>query len=347
MSEYRVSQIRLNNKREQADLDNLLKRENIKRDAHLDYTIGIYDDNYKLIATGSCYANTLRCLAVDSRLQGEGLMNLIVSHLVDYQMNRDNSHLFIYTKLDKAPLFKSLGFYEIANVDNKVSFMENKKTGFKSFIDNLLLQKRDDHSAAIIANCNPFTLGHRHLIEKAARENDTVHLFIVSEDASLIHFKDRYAMVKTGCADLENVILHHTGSYMISTAVFPSYFFEDEDDVIHAHTSLDATLFIEIAKALGISRRYMGEEPFSKVTNIYNSTMLKLLPEAGISCTVIPRKDFGEKAISASAVRQLIHDDKLEEIRNLVPETTFDFFKSSAGLETVERIKAQSIVKHY
>ena len=39
--------------------------------------------------------------------------------------------------------------------------------------------------AAIVMNANPFTLGHQYLVEKAAAENDLVHLFMVSEDASL------------------------------------------------------------------------------------------------------------------------------------------------------------------
>ena len=33
-------------------------------------------------------------------------------------------------------------------------------------------------------NANPFTNGHRYLVEKAARENDVVHLFVLSEDLS-------------------------------------------------------------------------------------------------------------------------------------------------------------------
>ena len=33
-------------------------------------------------------------------------------------------------------------------------------------------------------NCNPFTKGHKYLIEKASKENDVVHLFILTEDKS-------------------------------------------------------------------------------------------------------------------------------------------------------------------
>ena len=33
-------------------------------------------------------------------------------------------------------------------------------------------------------NCNPFTLGHKYIVEKAARENDNVIIFVVEEDKS-------------------------------------------------------------------------------------------------------------------------------------------------------------------
>jgi [citrate (pro-3S)-lyase] ligase len=37
---------------------------------------------------------------------------------------------------------------------------------------------------AIVMNANPFTLGHRWLVEQAARQCDWLHLFVVKEDAS-------------------------------------------------------------------------------------------------------------------------------------------------------------------
>lgn len=78
--------------------------------------------------------------------------------------------------------------------------------------------------AAIVINANPFTLGHQFLVEKAARENDWVHLFMVSEDRSLIPFSVRKRLIQEGSAHLDNVIYHETGPYLISQATFPAYF---------------------------------------------------------------------------------------------------------------------------
>lgn len=347
MSGYTLTQISPADRRMTAQLDQLLKGEEISRDANLDYTAGLLDDDYNLIATGSCYGNTLRCLAVSSAYQGEGLMGEIVSHLMEYQMERGNAHLFLYTKCDKAHFFEDLGFYEIARVEGKVAFLENRRNGFSGFSRELEKRRGEGTSAALVMNCNPFTLGHRHLVERAAGENDWVHLFVVSEDASLFPFAHRYALVEAGCRGLENVILHETKSYMISNAVFPSYFLPDEKSVIEAHARLDLALFRQIAAAVGVSRRYVAEEPFSRVTSQYNRIMAEELPKAGIECVIIPRLALEEEPISASHVRRLLHAGRLEETRGLVPQSTYDYFFTPEGEETLRRIRQAEVVEHY
>ena len=122
--------------RGQNQLDALLEREGIRRDAHLDYTCGIFDDNWRLIATGSCFHNTIRCLAVSGEHQGEGLLNRMVTHLMEVQVERGNLHVFLYTKPGSAKFFGDLGFSEIARLDELV-FMENRRDGFGTYLEHL------------------------------------------------------------------------------------------------------------------------------------------------------------------------------------------------------------------
>ena len=143
MSEYHISRIFYNDRREMKKLDALLEKEGIERDDNLDYTIGLYDDDYNLAATGSCFANTLRCMAVDSGHQGEGLLNQVVSHLIQYEFEQGTVNLFLYTKYDKALFFRDLGFYEVARADGRVVFMENRKNGFASYLDNLYQETQE------------------------------------------------------------------------------------------------------------------------------------------------------------------------------------------------------------
>lgn len=134
---------------------------------------------------------------------------------------------------------------------------------------------------------------------------------------------------------------------MISSATFPSYFLKDEDDVITAHARLDIAVFVKIAQALGITRRFVGEEPFSRVTAIYNQVMAQGLAEAGIGCTVIPRKEAAGEAISASKVRELLRDGDFETLAHLVPESTLRYFVSPQAGPVLDRIRGVGDVAHY
>ena len=116
MSDYAVSQVYPSDKRSLAGVDALLHREGITRDGNLDYICAMRDENDEIIATGSCFGCTLRCFAVSWEHQGEGLLNEIISHLMEVQMARGNLHLFLYTKVNSARFFGDLGFYEIARV---------------------------------------------------------------------------------------------------------------------------------------------------------------------------------------------------------------------------------------
>ena len=348
MSDYIITQIRQADKYGNHLVDELLAAEGIRRDANLDYTCGMYDDEMNLIATGSCFGNTLRCMAVSHTHQGEGLMNSIVSHLIEVQFSRGNTHLFLYTKCDSARFFRDLGFYEIARINGQIVFMENKRTGFSSYLNSMEKQKESaPRIAALVMNANPFTLGHQYLVEKAASENDILHLFIVSEDASLVPFSVRKKLVMEGTAHLKNIRYHDSGPYIISNATFPSYFQKDEQAVIESHAMLDLTVFTKIASALGINRRYVGEEPTSLVTGIYNQIMSEKLPENGIECVIVPRKENKGAVISASTVRQALKEENWPLLEELVPETTLNYFKSPDARPVIDKIQASENVIHY
>lgn len=357
MPEYNFSQIKPTDKRASRQMDELLKQEGIERDKNLDYSVGLFDEDYRLAATGSCFGNTLRCLAVSSAFQGEGLLNRVISHLVEYQFGRGFTDLFLYTKCDTAKFFSDLGFYEIARVDGKLVFMENRKQGFSHYLDRIRKETESFVSAvpaaghllagAVIMNANPFTLGHQYLLEQASSQVDLLHVFIVSEDVSLVPLEIRERLVREGSAHLGNVVCHQTGPYMISNATFPSYFLKDSDTVIRSHAKLDIGIFLQIAQALDIKTRFVGEEPFSQVTSIYNQVMKEELEAKGIACTVFPRKSDSDGAISASAVRRLIQAQDMEGLRGKVPAPTYSYFLSPEAAPVIEKIRNANDVRHY
>ena len=385
---YAISSVGPGDRYIQAEVDALLEREGIHRDQHLDYTAAMLDEDYHVIATGSLFGNTLRCMAVSSDHQGESLMNAIVSHLVEVQYSRGNYHLFLYTKCDSARFFGNLGFYEITRVpEENIVFMENKRTGFQDYLAALQRETQQAEAAAlcegnagdptaghpagavvapggscadaptalnqsgrvgtIVMNANPFTLGHRYLVEQARAACGVLHLFMVSEDVSLVPFSVRKKLILEGTKDIPGIVYHEAGSYIISSATFPAYFQKGDNAVIRSQAGIDARIFTQIAAALGITDRFVGDEPTSVVTGIYNEILSTALPEAGVACHIIPRKEADGKAISASTVRSCIHDGRLEEIRGLVPETTYRYFTSPEAAPVIGRIQAAEEVVHY
>lgn len=347
MSDYYIGQVSTDDAIGMAQVDRLLTQEGIRRDRNLEYTCAMFDEDGRIAATGSCFGNTLRCFAVSAAHQGEGLLNQVVTHLINYQAAHGRFHLFLYTKADTAFFFADLGFHEIARVSNKIVFMENRKTGFSGYIRQLEQTRRSGVSAAVVMNANPFTLGHRHLVEQAASSCDTLHLFIVSEDSSIFPFPVRKKLVELGTAHLPNVVLHDCGPYIISAATFPTYFLKGEEDVIEAQARLDVEVFKKAATVLNISSRWAGEEPVSRVTAAYNRIMGEELPKAGIRFVVIPRVLTSGSVISASSVRTYLKNGDFKALETLVPESTLDYLRSRDAEPVLEKIRHAENVVHY
>lgn len=302
-----------------------LTRADLIPDDHLDYTIGIYDQE-KLIGTGSIFQNILKCIAIDFSYQNENLLSKIVQVLRERLQEIGYQHYFLYTKPKNSQLFQSLGFAEIAATAELV-FMEQGFPDFEDYLAELKKHQRmTKYNAAIVMNANPFTKGHLYLVTEAAKRAETVYLFVLSEERSLFDAKTRFELVKEGVSHLSNVVVLPTREYMVSSATFPSYFLKDQAkaSIAQVQAVLDATLFKEkIASALSITTRFVGEEPFSEVTEIYNQAMKKTFGSQ-LKLVILPRKRIGEEVISATRVRALMEQELYTAIKPLVPPKTFE-----------------------
>ncbi len=176
---------------------------------------------------------------------------------------------------------------------------------------------------SIVMNCNPFTYGHRYLIEKALETVDFLIIFVVEEDLSVFSFVERFAMVCEGVADLKNVMVVPSGPFILSKMSFPEYFIKETSEDISRHVEQDITTFAEvIAPQLGIKYRFVGEEPEDGVTERYNQAMKKILPQYGIKLVEIPRKTINGKYISASFARKYMDENDDAKLAELLPATT-------------------------
>lgn len=288
----------------------------------------------RVIACAGLDKKTIKDVAVAEEFRGNSLSLQLGSEVVKLAAEKGQLHLFLYTRPSNVRLFQGWGFYPLVEVPKLVVFMENTLNGIKKYCDTLSSHRRPGNKiGCIVLNANPFTLGHLYLVEKAARECDWLHVFVVGEDASIFSYADRYALVSDGIKNIDNVTLHHGSDYIISRATFPGYFLREEAVVDRGWTGIDLLLFRQyIAPALGITHRYVGTEPFDTVTNKYNTDMECWLQHAAspappISVVAVPRTCIHAVAISASAVRKLSAQKDFTAVKELVPTTTFEFLK--------------------
>ena len=75
----------------------------------------------------------------------------------------------------------------------------------------------------------------------------------------------------------------------------------------------------------GITRRYVGTEPLSAMTDQYNKALMEHLPRKGIDLRLIPRLEVDGAPISATTVRSLLGTGQPDKLKPLVPPTTFDY----------------------
>ena len=198
-------------------------------DQGVEYTVNLVDAQGEIAATGSLQQNVIKCVAVDDRHQGEGLSSRVVTLLMNHAIEQGNSHLFVFTKPKNIAMFSDLGFFPIIQTED-VLFMENVRDGIGRYVRSL--QHPKDNGGVIgaaVMNCNPFTNGHRYLVETAASQCELLHLFVLSEDRSAFPAQVRYELVKQGVSDIGNVVLHHTSDYLISSAVFADLFYQGEN----------------------------------------------------------------------------------------------------------------------
>lgn len=225
------------------------------------------------------------------------------------------------------------GLYASFNSENLKAYLKkNNNSDFYKEINNYTasilkaypLTDETKECGSIVMNCNPFTKGHRYLIEYAAKQVDRLYIFVVKEDKSFFKFEDRFEMVKLGTSDLKNVIVVSSGKFIISSLTFPEYFMKDYVKEKNFDVSMDVETFCKhIAPPLNIKKRFAGEEPFDPVTLNYNDNMRRILPKYGMEFCEIPRLALDEKrVINATEVRRLLKEHDFDTIKEYVPETT-------------------------
>ena len=309
----------------------------------VDYYAAIVDESSdEMIAGGGLKGSVIKCVAVADGHKGEAVANVIVSHLIAKANAEGCQCVKLYTKPDNRQLFESLSFRLIAESPNAI-LMETGVGGIEKYSEELRVKSeelgvkseelKNDASVVsnarkpigvIVMNANPFTLGHRFLVEQSSELVERLYVVVVREDCSMFSYNERKAMVSQGVRDIGNVVVVDGSDYAVSVATFPTYFLKQLSDATDTQIILDLDLYRRrIAPALGATIRFFGSEPTDPLTRRYNELMHKQLGEEHVH--EIQRKQQEGSAISASRVRKAMMEGCLWDAIQLVPPTTIPY----------------------
>ena len=328
--------------RQRRQIEMFLQTNGLRYD-DVDYYAAIVDESSdEMIAGGGLKGSVIKCVAVADGHKGEAVANVIVSHLISKANAEGCQCVKLYTKPDNRQLFESLSFRLIAESPNAI-LMETGVGGIEKYSEELRVKSeelgvkseelKNDESVVsnarkpigvIVMNANPFTLGHRFLVEQSSELVERLYVVVVREDCSMFSYNERKAMVSQGVRDIGNVVVVDGSDYAVSAATFPTYFLKQLSDATDTQIILDLDLYRRrIAPALGATIRFFGSEPTDPLTRRYNELMHQQLGEEHVH--EIQRKQQEGSAISASRVRKAMMEGCLWDAIQLVPPTTIPY----------------------
>ena len=356
--------------RQRQRIEAFLKRNGLRFD-DMHYYAAVTDDDGEMIAGGGLKGNVIKCVAVDDAHKGEAIANTLISHLIAHANEEGHSNVMLFTKPKNRQLFESLSFRLLAEAPEAV-LMETGIGGLNNMVEQLKKIKEEGEvckennqeckeeektnldittpqhlnpsapqplttttplRGVVVMNCNPFTLGHRYLIEQAAKQVERLFVMVVREDCSLFAYAERKAMVEQGVAHLKNVTVIDGSEYAISQATFPTYFLKRLDNAADTQMLLDLDLFRRhIAPALGATVRFVGTEPTDRLTRRYNQLMHEVLADVRETA----RLEKEGNAVSASRVRKAMEQGDMSTIRQLVPPTTLPYIIARLATQALQ-----------
>ncbi len=325
-----------------------LHEEDLDYEGEPELTVCLEDEQGHIRATASLDGKVIKMVAVDSSAQQGGYSSKVISAVITHGRLQGKTSFLVFTKASAADRFISLGFQELARYE-PVVLLEMGEPGIRSYRHFLGEHKAElpegSLGGEVVINGNPFTKGHRFLLEEARSRCDHLYVIVVEADLSLFPFQDRMDLIRQGTRDIPGVTVLPSRDYAVSQATFPSYFLRGQDALKKAEiqTCLDVTLFANLyGKELHLARRFVGTEPYCAVTNQYNSAMKTILPSRGIEVVEIPRKESKGVPVSASLVREYIREDRWEEVKEIVPPVTWDYLTSPEQAPLMEKIRNSS-----
>lgn len=314
----------------------LIEAQGLRFEPGFDELVGLHEDG-RLVACGARTRYVLKMLAIAPSHQGTDALGALVTRLIQSSLAAGEDTQFVFTRPEHVPSFQALNFRLL--VTHGTAALLEHGPGIEAYLTAHASQITPGQNGAIVVNGNPFTLGHLHLVETAARQVDRLYVFMVREDRSVFPFDVRQRLAQEATAHLPNVTILDTSRYAVSAGTFPSYFLKQLDQLAAAQIQIDLRLFAQrIAPRFHLASRFVGEEPLCPTTAAYNEAMAEILAAHGIRWVEIPRIQWEGDPISATRVRRALVAQDFATMAHLVPPTTLAYLQSESARSIAARI---------
>ncbi|MBR5698753.1 MAG: triphosphoribosyl-dephospho-CoA synthase [Prevotella sp.] len=373
MVDYEIHSVPLSVPLWRRKVERFLEANQLRLDEVDYYAIVTEPDGSDILAGGGLQGDIIKCIAVSEQLRDAHLSNRLISHLMSEAAQRGHHSVKVFTKPQNRQVFESLGFRLVGEaplailmenghgIDDYTKYLRNASLSLPTGATGVFRaatgvaatpQRGANPSFAteagrggaigiIVMNANPFTLGHRYLIEQAAQQVDRLFIIPVQEDRSLFPYTERKAMIEQQLSTLTPSLRGRVGvgllsgsPYAISAATFPTYFLKQLSDAADTQMLLDIDIFRRhIAPALGATVRIVGSEPADPLTRRYNELLKQQLP----CVKEIERKQQDGTAISASTVRKALAEGRFADAAALVPATTIPYLLAHLACDALQQ----------
>lgn len=194
--------------------------------------------------------------------------------------------------------------FKFVKIDNRYEqyLISEKVSGFHSY-------------GSIVINANPFTFGHKYLIDKALETVDFLYVFLVENSSKSMPFYERYIIAKEAIGENKRVKLLSAGDFFASEQSFNAYFWGENDFDAYKHVEYFLRI---VAPILNITYRFFGTEPNNMICRKFNEYCMDELPKNGVNVIQIQRKCNHGNSISASKVRELLGKGELDMYNELI-----------------------------
>lgn len=234
----------------------------------------------------------------------------------------DLAHYTAYCHQNIAKIIfnKLNGLFERFSSEDKYNVEELVKEYQKELDNKNIVVDESTTIGASVMSCNPFTVGHRYLVETGSRMFDVFVVFLMQEGMNLIFDKkDCSNLVRIGVSDLTNVIVVDMPKMFSYQAFWPEY-----NDLMLRHSKnfvgLNTYKLLDVVRQgfnkMNIGHFICGIETDDNVTRQHITQAKYLFGQRDINVICIPRKKMtnGIKSISGTKCRELLQNQQYDEL---------------------------------